>query len=82
VTDNGPGILPEQLPHIFERFYTTDRDREGTGLGLAIVKSVAVAHGGCVQVTSAPGAGARFVISLPLAEATLSQRRGAAVSTS
>ncbi len=76
VTDDGPGILPEQLPHIFERFYTTDRDRDGTGLGLAIVKSVAIAHGGSVEVTSTPGAGARFVISLPLAQGRLFQRLG------
>jgi two-component system sensor histidine kinase ChvG len=82
VSDHGPGISPEQLPHIFERFYTTDRDREGTGLGLAIVKSVAVAHGGKVDVASAPGAGARFVISLPLAEGTLFQKRGPAVNAS
>lgn len=65
VSDRGPGITEEQMPHVFERFYTTDRDRDGTGLGLAIVKSVAVAHGGNVSVTSAPGAGARFVIALP-----------------
>jgi two-component system sensor histidine kinase ChvG len=65
VTDHGPGITQEQMPHVFERFYTTDRDRDGTGLGLAIVKSVAVAHGGNVTVSSTPGSGARFVLSLP-----------------
>ena len=65
VTDRGPGITPEQMPHVFERFYTTDRDRDGTGLGLAIVKSVAVAHGGSVSVDSTPGKGARFSLSLP-----------------
>jgi two-component system sensor histidine kinase ChvG len=65
VSDQGPGITAEQMPHVFERFYTTDRDRDGTGLGLAIVKSVAIAHGGSVTVTSTPGSGARFVISLP-----------------
>ena len=68
VTDHGAGITEEQMPHVFERFYTTDRDRDGTGLGLAIVKSVAVAHGGSISVDSTPGEGARFTLSLPLTQ--------------
>jgi signal transduction histidine kinase len=55
VVDDGPGIHPTHLAHLFERFYTTDRERGGTGLGLALVKAVAEAHGGGVEVTSQPG---------------------------
>lgn len=64
VTDDGPGIAPDVLPHIFEAFYTTRTD--GTGLGLAIVDSVVRAHGGRVSCRSTPGAGACFRIDLPL----------------
>jgi signal transduction histidine kinase len=55
VTDDGPGISEANLPKVFERFFTTGRDRQGTGLGLAIVSAVAKAHGGDVTVESAPG---------------------------
>jgi two-component system, OmpR family, sensor histidine kinase ChvG len=55
VTDRGPGILPEHFPRVFERFFTTDAERDGTGLGLAIVKSVASSHGGQISFTSEPG---------------------------
>jgi two-component system sensor histidine kinase ChvG len=65
VTDRGPGIPPEHLPRVFERFYTTDRERDGTGLGLAIVKSVALSHGGTAVVQCPTEGGARFVIRLP-----------------
>jgi two-component system sensor histidine kinase ChvG len=67
VTDRGPGILPEHLPRIFERFYTTDAERDGTGLGLAIVRSVAMAHGGSVEVAKPEGGGATFLVRLPVA---------------
>jgi len=55
VTDLGPGILAEHAPRVFDRFFTTDAERDGTGLGLAIVKSVASAHGGQVSFESQPG---------------------------
>ncbi len=67
VRDNGPGIAPEDLPHVFERFYRGDRARHasGAGLGLAIVQWVAKAHGGAVDVASTLGNGATFTIHLP-----------------
>jgi two-component system, OmpR family, sensor kinase len=71
VTDNGPGIAPELLPDIFERFVRGDssRSRAGgsSGLGLAIVRAVAVAHGGSATVESRAGE-TRFMITLPLAD--------------
>ncbi|MEX2046880.1 MAG: ATP-binding protein [Chloroflexota bacterium] len=72
VTDRGPGIGPEHLPHVFERFYRTDtaRDRAtgSSGLGLAIVRSIAEAHGGSASAVSTPGAGAIFTVRLPVAD--------------
>ncbi len=72
VQDKGPGIPPEDLPHVFERFYRGTKARErssgGSGLGLAIAKSIVDAHGGQIEATSAPGAGATFTIRLPLAQ--------------
>ncbi len=69
VLDSGPGIAPEHLARIFERFYRVDKGRArktgGTGLGLAIVKHVARVHGGDVKVFSEFGKGCRFVITLP-----------------
>ena len=69
VSDDGPGIEPDRLPTLFERFTRTDAPRNrrvgGTGLGLSIVRAVAEAHGGCVDVTSSPGAGATFRLVLP-----------------
>lgn len=66
VRDRGPGIPPQHLPKIFDRFFTTDESRDGTGLGLSIVQSVAEAHGGRVTVDSKPAEGATFVIELPI----------------
>jgi two-component system sensor histidine kinase MprB len=67
VRDNGPGIDPADLPHIFDRFYrgAGDRARPGTGLGLAIVRQVAEQHGGSVFARNADGGGAEFVLKLP-----------------
>ena len=69
VTDNGPGIAPEHLPRITERFYRVDRSRSretgGTGLGLSIVKHVVQRHQGELTIESQPGLGSRFIITLP-----------------
>jgi two-component system OmpR family sensor kinase len=73
ITDDGPGIPPEQLPDLFERFTRGDTSRardleasgKSTGLGLAIVDAVVAAHGGSITVTSRPGR-TRFAIYLPL----------------
>jgi signal transduction histidine kinase len=69
VQDDGPGIAPDHLPHVFDRFYRADPSRAratgGAGLGLAIVKQLVEAHGGVIAVESAPGAGARFTFTLP-----------------
>jgi two-component system OmpR family sensor kinase len=72
VADDGPGLAPDVAARVFERFYRGDpartRARGVSGLGLSIVAAVAEAHGGRVSVDSAPGAGARFVVELPLAQ--------------
>jgi two-component system sensor histidine kinase MprB len=67
VRDNGPGVDPADLPHIFDRFYrgAADRGRSGTGLGLAIVRQVAEQHGGSVVAANADGGGAAFELRLP-----------------
>ena len=64
VSDSGPGIPPEKLTTIFEKYESSDQKR-GTGLGLAIVKHVVAAHGGKVWVESNPGEGSRFIFVLP-----------------
>jgi len=69
VRDNGPGIPPEDVPHIFERFYRVDkgrsREKGGTGLGLSIVKHIVQLHGGRVWVESRVGEGTTFYFTLP-----------------
>jgi two-component system, OmpR family, sensor kinase len=69
VVDQGPGLSQRDAKRIFERFYRTDSSRArisgGTGLGLSIVDSLVQAHGGSVTVTTAPGQGCRFYVSLP-----------------
>lgn len=69
VSDDGPGIAAADLPHVFERFYRADSDLtkrvKGTGLGLYLAKAVVEAHGGEIQVESAPGQGSTFTFSLP-----------------
>ncbi|WP_193318439.1 sensor histidine kinase [Nonomuraea phyllanthi] len=70
VRDQGQGIDPEHLPHVFDRFYRADpgrsRDSGGTGLGLAIAAALVQAHGGRIEVTSTPGHGTAFRVLLPL----------------
>lgn len=72
VIDTGPGIAPEDLPHVFERFWRADRGRAraqgGTGLGLAIARQLVLAHGGAIGVESEPGKGACFWFTLPVAD--------------
>jgi two-component system, OmpR family, sensor histidine kinase MprB len=67
VRDNGVGLDPDELPHIFDRFYrgASARGRPGTGLGLAIVRQVAEQHGGTVAARNAQGGGAEFALRLP-----------------
>jgi signal transduction histidine kinase len=71
VINSGPGISPEHLPRIFDRFYRGDRARDrqtgGAGLGLPIARAIAEAHGGALTVESTPGQGAAFFLRLPLA---------------
>jgi len=78
VADDGAGIAAEHLPRIFERFYRVDPARSrklgGTGLGLAIVERLVTAMRGEVRAESAPGAGTRFVVSLPATAASASPR--------
>jgi two-component system OmpR family sensor kinase len=70
VSDNGPGLTPEQAGHVFERFYRADPSRSrsqagGAGLGLAIVAAIVSAHGGTIDVASQLGQGTTFTVRLP-----------------
>jgi signal transduction histidine kinase len=73
VRDTGPGIPPDHLPFVFERFYKIDPSRTpeapGSGLGLSIVKAIVERHGGTIAVTSAEGGGSVFTIRLPAGDA-------------
>ena len=75
LSDTGPGIAPEELPKIFERFYRSDSARKaessGHGLGLSIARIIVVAHGGKLRVRSKVGAGTTFSIDLPCKQETL-----------
>jgi signal transduction histidine kinase len=68
VTDHGPGIRREDLPHVFDRFYKTDPSRAtpGSGLGLAIALENARLLGGDINVWSEVGTGTRFTLRLPV----------------
>ena len=66
IADTGEGMLPEQLQHIFEPFYTTKAARKGTGLGLALSYNIVQRHGGSIRVQSEVGKGSTFTVSIPL----------------
>ena len=73
VIDNGIGISPEHLPHIFTRFYRADKSRArsagGSGIGLTITKHLVEAHGGTIQAFSAgPGKGSKFTFTIPMSK--------------
>ena len=69
VSDTGPGIAPEDLPHLFTAFWKRDRrDRRGAGLGLWIARAIVEAHGGRLRVESQPGRGSTFHFTLPFAD--------------
>ena len=83
VDDTGPGIAPEELSRIFERFYQLDKARSGSGprgagLGLAISREIVEAHGGSLEAQSVVGRGSRFTVRLPIVQPddeTLARRR-------
>ena len=85
VSDDGRGIAPEHLPHVFERFYRADPSRAratgGTGLGLAIVRQLVRSQGGDVEARSAPGEGAAFLVRLPAAAVAPAAERHREVTT-
>ena len=72
VSDTGPGVAPEDLPHVFERFWRSEKSRNrktgGSGIGLALVKQLVEAHGGHVSVESTPEYGATFRVVLPFTQ--------------
>lgn len=65
VSDQGPGILPEVLPHVFEPFFTTKEVGEGTGLGLAVCYGIVRDHGGWIDIDTGPRRGTKFLVYLP-----------------
>ncbi len=79
ITDQGSGILPEDLAHIFDPFYTTKEVGHGTGLGLSIAQGIVNEHGGQIEIESTPGAGSCFRLTLPLADDAL-ETEGAELS--
>ena len=85
VTDTGTGIAPEDLPHVFERFYRGDRSRSGgggSGIGLAVAKHIAERHGGTITARSQPEQGTTMTVSLPLSRARSAPRPATAAPRS
>lgn len=84
VQDTGPGIAPDDLPYIFDRFYRGDPSRArttgSTGLGLAIARSIVQAHDGTIEAQSVPGEGARFIVTLPAHHPASEAEQGAAAT--
>ena len=84
VVDHGPGIDPELVPRVFDRFYRADaarsRDNGGTGLGLAIVAAIVAAHGGRIWHEATPGGGATFVVLLGITAGSQQPRGGRTVT--
>src|SRR5207249_7914962 len=84
IRDTGPGIAPEHLPRVFDRFYRVDRGRSraqgGSGLGLAIAQSIAELHGGQITVESVVGQGSTFTVILPTSRQLNEHRRPVAGS--
>jgi len=75
VSDDGPGVPPDQLPHIFERFYRASRlGTRGSGLGLAIAAEIASAHGGAAYAAPAAPRGLRITLILPVREPPVPHR--------
>jgi signal transduction histidine kinase len=73
VRDTGPGISPEDLPHVFDRFWQAKKTaRSGVGLGLAIAKGIVESHRGQIRVVSELGRGSSFVFTVPVATPTSS----------
>lgn len=68
VTDTGPGIPPDQIAHLFDRYWQARTGRAGVGLGLYIAKGIVDAHGGAIDVESSLGAGSTFSFTIPVAE--------------
>jgi signal transduction histidine kinase len=65
ITDQGPGMTPEEQENLFRPFTRGSRSGEGTGLGLAITRSIVNAHGGSIKVVSSPGTGTTMSVSIP-----------------
>jgi signal transduction histidine kinase len=83
VSDDGPGVPPEALPHIFERFYRAgSQGTRGSGLGLAIAAEIAAAHGGTAEAARAFPRGLRIRLSLPACYASPRRIRTAAAPSS
>jgi two-component system NtrC family sensor kinase len=77
VSDTGVGILPEDLPHIFEPFFSTKKEVKGVGLGLSVVYGIVERHGGKIAVTSTPGKGTTFTLTFPHMSITHQQSNSA-----